>query len=62
MLGFARRSVGLMIKNFWQDDRGEAKIEYALVAIGILLALITIVNGFDSGSSTLLTRTNAPSQ
>jgi Flp pilus assembly pilin Flp len=51
-----------MIKNFWQDDRGEAKIEYALVAIGILLALITIVNGFDSGSSTLLTRTNAPSQ
>ncbi|MET4292129.1 pilus assembly protein Flp/PilA [Bradyrhizobium sp. LB8.2] len=34
-----------MILKFWSDDSGATAIEYGLIAAGIALAIITVVNG-----------------
>ena len=34
-----------MILKFWTDDSGATAIEYGLIAAGIALAIITVVNG-----------------
>lgn len=33
-----------LIRNFWSDESGATAIEYALIAAGIALAIITAVN------------------
>ena len=32
------------LKNFWIDESGATAIEYGLIAAGIALAIITVVN------------------
>ena len=34
-----------MVKKFWFDEQGATAIEYGLIAAGIALAIITVVNG-----------------
>ncbi len=34
-----------MIQRFWSDESGATAIEYGLIAAGIALAIITVVNG-----------------
>lgn len=34
-----------MVLKFWSDESGATAIEYGLIAAGIALAIITVVNG-----------------
>ncbi|WNV12152.1 Flp family type IVb pilin [Tardiphaga sp. 709] len=34
-----------VIKKFWSDESGATAIEYGLIAAGISLAIIAVVNG-----------------
>lgn len=34
-----------LASNFWADESGATAIEYALIAAGISLAIIAVVNG-----------------
>ncbi|MBR0842346.1 Flp family type IVb pilin [Bradyrhizobium cajani] len=34
-----------MVLKFWSDECGATAIEYGLIAAGIALAIITVVNG-----------------
>ena len=36
------------LKQFWADESGATAIEYGLIAAGIALAIITVVNGLGS--------------
>jgi pilus assembly protein Flp/PilA len=36
------------LQNFWADESGATAIEYGLIAAGIALAIITVVNGLGS--------------
>ena len=40
------------LKNFWIDESGATAIEYGLIAAGIALAVITVVNGLGSKLNT----------
>ena len=40
------------LKNFWIDEAGATAIEYGLIAAGIALAIITVVNGLGSKLNT----------
>ncbi|GAA0012134.1 Flp family type IVb pilin [Bradyrhizobium diazoefficiens] len=40
------------MKNFLADERGATAIEYGLIAAGIALAVITVVNGMGSKLNT----------
>jgi len=33
------------LKKFWTDESGATAIEYGLIAAGVALAIITVVNG-----------------
>jgi pilus assembly protein Flp/PilA len=33
-----------LVKKFWSDEQGATAIEYGLIAAGIALAIITVVN------------------
>lgn len=48
------------MKRFWQDERGASAIEYALIASGISVAILTVVNTL--GSQLKDTFTNISSQ
>ena len=37
-----------MVQKFWSDESGATAIEYGLIAAGIALAIITVVNGMGS--------------
>ena len=37
-----------IVKDFIADERGATAIEYGLIAAGIALAIITVVNGMGS--------------
>jgi len=41
-----------MLKSFIADERGATAIEYGLIAAGIALAIITVVNGMGSRLNT----------
>ena len=41
----AGENVKNMIKKFWSDESGATAIEYGLIAAGISLAIIAVVNG-----------------
>jgi pilus assembly protein Flp/PilA len=47
------------LKNFWADESGATAIEYGLIAAGIALAIITVVNGLGSKLNTKFGSINA---
>ena len=44
-----------MIKNFVRDESGATAIEYGLIAAGISVAIITVVNGLGTKLNTTFT-------
>ena len=47
------------IKRFLRDEAGATAIEYGLIAAGIALAIIAIVNGLGSNLNTQFTNINS---
>ncbi|PPQ20452.1 Flp family type IVb pilin [Bradyrhizobium sp. AC87j1] len=47
------------LKNFLADERGATAIEYGLIAAGIALAIITVVNGMGSKLNSKFTAISA---
>jgi len=47
-----------IIKNFLKDENAATAIEYGLIAAGIALAIIAVVNGLGSKLSTKFTAIN----
>jgi len=47
-----------LISRFVKDESGATAIEYGLIAAGISLAIITIVNGLGSNLNTKFTSIN----
>jgi pilus assembly protein Flp/PilA len=47
-----------MISKFWSDESGATAIEYGLIAAGISLAIIAIVNGLGGTLNTTFTTLN----
>ncbi len=45
-----------VVRKFWADESGATAIEYGLIAAGISLAIIAVVNGL---GSTLNTKFNS---
>jgi pilus assembly protein Flp/PilA len=48
-----------LIHNFWEDQSGATAIEYGLIAAGISLAIIAIVNGIGTNLNTKYTAINS---
>jgi len=48
-----------LIARFVKDESGATAIEYGLIAAGISLAIITIVNGLGSNLNTKFTSINS---
>jgi pilus assembly protein Flp/PilA len=48
-----------VLSRFWQDESGATAIEYALIAAGIALAIVAILNGIGLRLADLLTTLNA---
>jgi len=44
---------------FWRNDSGATAIEYGLIAAGISLAIIAIVNGLGSNLNGMFTSINS---
>ena len=47
-----------MIQKFWSDESGATAIEYGLIAAGIALAIITVVNSLGSTMNDKFTSIN----
>ncbi|MHC4051261.1 Flp family type IVb pilin [Bradyrhizobium sp. 25ACV] len=47
------------LKDFLADERGATAIEYGLIAAGIALAIITVVNGMGSKLNSKFTAISA---
>ncbi|BBO06545.1 MULTISPECIES: Flp family type IVb pilin [Bradyrhizobium] len=47
------------LKNFLADERGATAIEYGLIAAGIALAIITVVNGMGAKLNSKFTAISA---
>lgn len=47
-----------ILKKFISDESGATAIEYGLIAAGISLAIITVVNGIGSNLNTRFTSIN----
>jgi pilus assembly protein Flp/PilA len=41
-----------LVRNFWADESAATAIEYGLIAAGISLAIIAVVNGIGSKLNT----------
>jgi pilus assembly protein Flp/PilA len=48
-----------MIQKFWSDESGATAIEYGLIAAGIALAIITVVNSLGSTLNDKFTSINS---
>jgi len=48
-----------VLKNFLTDESGATAIEYGLIAAGISLAIIAVVNGLGSKLNTKFTSINS---
>ena len=46
------------LKNFWNDEAGATAIEYGLIAAGISLAIIAVVNGLGTNLNDKFTLLN----
>jgi pilus assembly protein Flp/PilA len=47
-----------LILKFWRDETGATAIEYGLIAAGISLAIISVINGLGTKLSTKFTSVN----
>ena len=47
------------VSSFWRDESGATAIEYGLIAAGIALAIIAIVNGLGSNLNGMFTSINS---
>ena len=47
-----------LFMKFWRDEAGATAIEYGLIAAGISLAIISIVNGMGAKLNTKFTSLN----
>ena len=47
------------VLKFWNDESGATAIEYGLIAAGISLAIIAVVNGIGSNLNDKFTSINA---
>jgi pilus assembly protein Flp/PilA len=47
-----------LVRKFWIDETGATAIEYGLIAAGISLAIIAVVNGIGSHLNTKFTSIN----
>ncbi len=48
-----------MMQKFWADETGATAIEYGLIAAGIALAIIAVVNGLGSKLNTKFVSINS---
>jgi len=48
-----------MIRKFWSDESGATAIEYGLIAAGISLAIIAVVNGLGTNLNGKFTEINS---
>jgi pilus assembly protein Flp/PilA len=48
-----------LVRKFWADETGATAIEYGLIAAGISLAIIAVVNGLGGKLNTKFTSINA---
>jgi len=48
-----------LVLDFWRNDTGATAIEYGLIAAGISLAIIAIVNGLGSNLNGMFTSINS---
>ncbi|MEA2951202.1 MAG: pilus assembly protein Flp/PilA [Alphaproteobacteria bacterium] len=48
-----------LLHRFWADESGATAIEYGLIAAGIALAIIAIVNGLGAKLNTKFTAINS---
>jgi pilus assembly protein Flp/PilA len=47
-----------LVQKFWADETGATAIEYGLIAAGISLAIIAVVNGIGSKLNTKFSSIN----
>jgi pilus assembly protein Flp/PilA len=47
-----------LVRKFWADDTGATAIEYGLIAAGVALAIITIINGLGAKLNARFTSIN----
>jgi pilus assembly protein Flp/PilA len=47
-----------LVRKFWTDETGATAIEYGLIAAGISLAIIAVVNGLGTKLNTKFTSIN----
>jgi pilus assembly protein Flp/PilA len=47
-----------LVRKFWADETGATAIEYGLIAAGISLAIIAVVNGIGGKLNTKFTSIN----
>ena len=47
-----------LLTEFWRDETGATAIEYGLIAAGIALAIITVVNGIGTKLNAKFTAIN----
>jgi pilus assembly protein Flp/PilA len=47
-----------LVRKFWADETGATAIEYGLIAAGISLAIIAVVNGIGAKLNTKFTSIN----
>ena len=52
------KMVRVALKKFWADESAATAIEYGLIAAGIALAIIAVVNGLGSNLKTKFTSIN----
>ena len=50
--------VRVALKKFWADETAATAIEYGLIAAGIALAIIAVINGLGSKLNTKFTSIN----
>jgi pilus assembly protein Flp/PilA len=48
-----------LVRKFWADESGATAIEYGLIAAGIALAIIAVVNGLGSKLNTKFASINS---
>ncbi len=48
-----------LVRKFWADEPGATAIEYGLIAAGIALAIIAVVNGLGIKLNTKFTSINS---
>jgi pilus assembly protein Flp/PilA len=48
-----------LLTKFWRDETGATAIEYGLIAAGISLAIIAVVNGLGSKLNTKFSSINS---